>query len=92
MAPAYYQGNRFGLQGVTAMERSEIVTIEEVITNDTIGPVQKVCLLRDELEFWYVNVYNYRHPELCKFSPPLLGKQALAIFDECIGATEVFYS
>jgi hypothetical protein len=53
------------------------------------GPVRKIALLKDELEFWYVNVYNYRNPRLTKVSAPILGEAAAVdIYIKCLEMAE----
>jgi hypothetical protein len=35
---------------------------------------KKVSLLKDDMEFWYVNFYDYKNPKMTKVSPPIVGE------------------
>ena len=56
-----------------------------IVTNDGRGPIKKYSLLKDDLDFWHVLVFNYRDPKATKLSPPLLGeKLAVDVYLKCI--------
>ena len=70
--------------------------VESMVTHNGEGrPVKKVVLLKDDMEFYYVNVYDYQMPERTKVSPPILGaSDAIRQYDLCcLGVCEdILYS
>jgi hypothetical protein len=70
-----------------------MIEVESVISNDVLGIVRKVALLKDDMEFYYVNIYDYRNPLRTKVSPPILGvKEAVRQFNLCLENNVVLYS